>query len=132
LIEVAIFTAPSIDSFWTFVGDSCQIGHLKSDRRIIIRCCQATNGCQNCKIDHERSFIINTLISINIKSESFGMKGKAFKKIGYIFFETSLRDFNKIYSFEALIINIIVKMETLLNSRLSRDASPSKLENLSP
>lgn len=67
-----------------------------------------------------------------MKSESFGMKGKVFKKIGYIFFETSLRDFNKIYSFEALIINIIVKMETLLNSRLSRDASPSKLENLSP
>lgn len=67
-----------------------------------------------------------------MKSVSFGMGGQVSKKIGNIFFEANLRDLNKIYSFEASIINIIVKMENLLNSRLSRDTSPSKLENLSP
>ena len=30
------------------------------------------------------------------------------------------------------IINIILKMEQLLNSRMSKEGSPTKLENLSP
>lgn len=31
-----------------------------------------------------------------------------------------------------IIINIILKMEHLLNSRMSKEGSPTKLENLSP
>ena len=30
------------------------------------------------------------------------------------------------------VINIILKMEQLLNSRMSKEGSPTKLENLSP